>query len=65
MQAALADHPKSKQKRDHAQDLKKISDATAEVLRSHAAGEIDSDEAALRLYELKTRNRTFLDRLVG
>lgn len=65
MPVAIADQPLPKPKRDHSAQMKELSDAAAEILRLHAEGQIDGDEAARKLYELKTRHRTFLDRLIG
>lgn len=60
--AAIQSPPK---RRDHAKQLKELSDAAAEVMRLHNDGKIDADEAARRLSELKDRQQTFLDRLIG
>lgn len=55
----------SHSKRDHARQMKDLSDEAAEVWRLHNEGSIDGDETARRLKELTDRHRTFLDRLVG
>jgi hypothetical protein len=62
---ALIDHPETPKRRDHSKQLKELSDEAAEVFRLHEAGHIDSEEATRRLDELKSRHKTFLDRLVG
>lgn len=61
----IVDQAPSSKRRDHSQQMKELSDEAAEVMRLHQVGEIDADEAARRLDELKNRHRTFLDRLVG
>ncbi|HWM48535.1 MAG TPA: hypothetical protein VNR11_16640 [Xanthobacteraceae bacterium] len=53
------------QKNDYAKEMKALGDEAAEILKLHDSGQIDGEEAAKRLYELKNRHRTFLDRLVG
>ena len=58
-------HEPRRRRRDHSAQMKELSDEAARILRLHADGEIDSDEAAERIRELTTRHRTFLDRLIG
>lgn len=65
MSQTLADHPSRIKRDSHSDRLKRVSDAAAEIYRLHSNGKISSEEAARRLLELKTKNRTFLDRLVG
>jgi hypothetical protein len=48
-----------------AERMKAAGDEAAEILRQHQRGTIDSEEAARRLNELRNRDRTFFDRLVG
>lgn len=52
-------------RRDHSEQMKNLSDEAAAILKLHAEDKIDGDEAARRLEELKSRHRTFLDRLIG
>lgn len=52
-------------KRDHSKQMQELSDEAAEILKLHADGVIDGEEAARRIQELTTRHRTFLDRLIG
>lgn len=65
MSLAAVDPKSAEKKRDHAQQLKDLSDEAMEIFQLHEDGAIDADEAASRLNELKTRHRTFLDRLIG
>jgi uncharacterized membrane protein len=65
MSMAVVDQKAPPKRRNHSQELKELSDEAADIIRRHEAGEIDSDEAARCLNELKSRHRTFLDRLVG
>lgn len=55
----------STRRRDRSSQIKQLADEAVQIVNLHAAGEIDGDEAARRLEELKVRHRTFLDRLVG
>lgn len=52
-------------KRTEAQRMKNLGDEAAEILRRHRDGEIDGDEAAKQLYELRTRKRNLFDLIVG
>jgi hypothetical protein len=61
----MLEHKQTKKRRDHASDLKMLGDQAAEILQLHRDGKIDADEAARRLNELKTKDRSFLDLLVG
>jgi hypothetical protein len=63
--ATLAHHKQPAKRHGHSEQMKDLSDEAAEIFRLHEAKEIDADEAARRLNELKSRYRTFLDRLVG
>lgn len=65
MSLALIDHKPPKRCRDHSKQMKELSDEAAAILKLHAEGRIDSDEASRRIEELTTRHRTFLDRLIG
>jgi hypothetical protein len=64
MSLAVVDERTTK-RRDHSRQLKELGDEAVKIIKLHAAGKIDGDEAARRLDELKVRHRTFLDRLVG
>lgn len=57
--------PRSPRRISHSERMKALSDAAKEVLRKHELGDIDADEAARQLRDLKNKNRTFLDRLIG
>lgn len=65
MSLGIFDHHEKSKRRDHSKQMKELSDEAAEIMRQHDAGEIDGEEAARRLDELKARHRTFFDRLVG